>query len=126
MASTPEAGGAESGPFRLFYHPASSASMRVTLYLRCGRVPDSLVERVSTGLATDHRGILVFTMPEGDPETEKNTADCPSSEATTTRVAVLITFQPGGTGKRNSGHRRYSRLATAQPLSIARRRQIWS
>lgn len=61
----------ETGPFRLFYHPASSASMRVTLYLRCADVPASLVELVSTGLATDHRGILVFTMPEGDPETEK-------------------------------------------------------
>jgi len=57
--------------FRLYYHPASSASMRVTLYLRCGGVPTSLVELVSTGLKTDHRGILVFTMPEGDPETEK-------------------------------------------------------
>ena len=61
----------ETGPFRLFYHPASSASMRVTLYLSCRGVPSSLVELVSTGLATDHRGILVFTMPEGDPETEK-------------------------------------------------------
>ena len=59
------------GPFRLFYHPASSASMRVTLYLSCRGVPDSMVELVSTGLETDHRGILVFTMPEGDPETEK-------------------------------------------------------
>ena len=45
--------------------------MRVTLCLRCGRVPASLVELVSTGLETDHRGILVFTMPEGDPETKK-------------------------------------------------------
>ena len=45
--------------------------MRVTLYLRCRGVPSSLVELVSTGLETDHRGILVFTMPEGDPETEK-------------------------------------------------------
>jgi len=59
------------GPFRLFYHPASSASMRVTLYLRCGGVPSSLVELVSTGLKTDDRGILVFTMPEGDPETKR-------------------------------------------------------
>ncbi len=58
-------------PFRLFYHPVSSASMRVTLYLRCRGVPASIVELVSTGLMTDHRGILVFTMPEGDPETEK-------------------------------------------------------
>ena len=56
---------------RLFYHPASSASMRVTLYLRCRGIPASQVALVSTGLATDHRGILVFTMPEGDVETEK-------------------------------------------------------
>ena len=56
---------------RLFCHPASSASMRVTLYLRCRGVPRSLVELVSTGFETDHRGIPVFTMPEGDPETEK-------------------------------------------------------
>lgn len=58
-------------PFRLFYHRTSSASMRVTLYLRCRGVPDSLVELVSTGFSTDHRGIPVYTMPQGDPETEK-------------------------------------------------------
>ena len=58
-------------PFRLFFHPASSASMRVTLYLRCRGVPPAFVELVSTGLETDHRGILVFTMPEGDRETQK-------------------------------------------------------
>ena len=63
--------GAPAAPLRLFYHPASSASMRVTLYLRCRGVPTSQVVLVSTGLATDHRGILVFTMPEDDPETEK-------------------------------------------------------
>lgn len=45
--------------------------MRVTLYLRCRGIPTSQVELVSTGLQTDHRGILVFTMPEGDEETEK-------------------------------------------------------
>ncbi len=61
----------QARPFRLFYHPVSSASMRVTLYLRCRGVPASRVELVSTGLETDHRGIIVFTMPEGDPETEK-------------------------------------------------------
>ena len=61
----------ESAPFRLYYHPASSASMRVTLYLRCRGIPRSQVELVSTGLRTDHRGIPVFTMPEGDPETER-------------------------------------------------------
>ena len=58
-------------PMRLFYHPVSSASMRVTLYLGCRGVPSSLVELVSTGFDTDHRGIPVFTMPAGDPETEK-------------------------------------------------------
>lgn len=56
---------------RLFYHPASSASMRVTLYLACRGIPQDKVELVSTGLETDHRGVLVFTMPEGDVETEK-------------------------------------------------------
>lgn len=61
----------ESSPMRLFYHPASSASMRVTLYLACRHVPEDMVELVSTGLETDHRGILVFTMPKGDVETEK-------------------------------------------------------
>ena len=58
-------------PMRLFYHPVSSASMRVTLYLRCRGVSPADVELVSTGLATDHRGILVFTMPKGGPETAK-------------------------------------------------------
>jgi maleylacetoacetate isomerase len=33
-------------------------------------VPDTLVEPVSTGLETDDRGIMVFTMPVGDPVTE--------------------------------------------------------
>ena len=62
---------AETAPYRLFYHRASSASLRVTLYLSYRGVPASMVELVSTGLETDHRGILVFTMPDGDPETEK-------------------------------------------------------
>ena len=62
---------APAGPMRLFYHPVSSASMRVTLYLGCRGVPPSLVELVSTGFQTDHRGIPAFTMPEGDPETER-------------------------------------------------------
>jgi maleylacetoacetate isomerase len=55
---------------RLFYHPASSASMRVTLYLACRGVSEDLVELVHTGLETDHRGIMVFTMPDGDPVTD--------------------------------------------------------
>lgn len=45
--------------------------MRVTLYLRIRGIPSSTIELVSTGLETDHRGILVFTMPDGDPETER-------------------------------------------------------
>ena len=55
---------------RLFYHPVSSASMRVTLYLSCRGVPENVVRLVSTGLETDHRGIMVFSMPKGDPVTE--------------------------------------------------------
>ena len=71
---------APAGPMRLFYHPVSSASMRVTLYLGCRGVPSSRVELASTGFETDHRGIPVFTMPEGDPETEKlGTATSPPS-----------------------------------------------
>ena len=34
-------------------------------------VPSSVVELVSTGFETDHRGIPVFTMPPGDPETRR-------------------------------------------------------
>ena len=54
---------------RLFYHPASSASMRVTLYLTCRGVSESAAGLVSMGLETDCRGIMVFTMPPGDPIT---------------------------------------------------------
>ena len=59
------------GRMRLFFHRASSASIRVMLYMQCRGIPGSLVDLVSTGFETDHRGIPVFTMPEGDPETEK-------------------------------------------------------
>lgn len=58
-------------PSRLYYHRASSASMRVVLYLRYRGVGPDRVTLVSTGLRTDRRGIPVFTMPEGDPETER-------------------------------------------------------
>ncbi|MEC7791390.1 MAG: glutathione S-transferase family protein, partial [Pseudomonadota bacterium] len=54
---------------QLIYHPASSASMRVTLYLRCRGIAPGTVDLVSTGLKTDHRGILVFTLPDNHPET---------------------------------------------------------
>ena len=76
--------------FRLFYHPASSASMRVTLYLRYRAITSDQVELVSTGLETDHRGILVFTMPEGDPETERvGTKDLTAFSAEG-RVPILL------------------------------------
>ena len=58
-------------PLRLYYHHTRSASMRVTLYLRCRGVPSSQVTLVSTGFGTDERGIPVYTMPENDPETER-------------------------------------------------------
>ena len=59
------------GGMRLYYHPVSSASMRVTLYLGCRGIPSSVIELVSTGFETDHRGIPAFTMPPGDAETER-------------------------------------------------------
>ena len=58
----------DGGRMRLFYHRTSSASMRVTLYLRCRGIPAALVELVSTGFETDHRGIPVFTMPEAETQ----------------------------------------------------------
>ena len=61
----------EKQPFRLFYHPTSSASLRVILYLRFRGVSDHFIQLVQTGFDTDSRGIPVFTMPDGDPETEK-------------------------------------------------------
>lgn len=78
------------GPYRLFYHRASSASLRVTLYLRCRGVPPSMVELVSTGLKTDHRGILVFTLPDGDPVTEKLGTDDLTALNPEGRVPVLL------------------------------------
>ena len=57
-------------PMRLFVHRTSSASLRVTIFMSVAGVPASLVEKVEMGLATDHRGIPVYTMPEGDPVTE--------------------------------------------------------
>ena len=43
--------------------------MRVTLYLACRNVPPEYVQLISTGLKTDHRGIMVFTLPDGDAVT---------------------------------------------------------
>ena len=52
---------------KLYYHPASSASMRVTLLIlqECPRN----CSFGFYGVTTDHRGILVFTLPENDPDT---------------------------------------------------------
>ena len=57
-------------PMRLFVHRTSSASLRVTIFMSVAGLPASLVEKVEMGLTTDHRGIPVYTMPEGDPVTE--------------------------------------------------------
>ncbi len=62
-------GQAKQKHLKLYYHPASSASMRVTLYLSCRKVPEDIVRLVSTGLTTDDRGIMVFTLPDNDPDT---------------------------------------------------------
>ncbi|MDH3668122.1 MAG: glutathione binding-like protein [Paracoccaceae bacterium] len=59
-----------SEPLRLFVHRTSSASLRVTIFMSVAGVPDSLVEKVEMGLATDPRGIPVYTLSEGDPVTE--------------------------------------------------------
>ena len=75
---------------RLFHHPASSASMRVTLYLGCRRIPPTTVELVSTGFETDHRGIPVFTMPEGDPETVRLGTTAITAFNPEGRVPVLL------------------------------------
>ena len=85
-----EKAGPPGGPMRLYYHPASSASMRVTLYLGCRGVPSSLVELVGMGFETDHRGIPVFTMPEGDPETVKLGATDLTAFNPEGRIPVLL------------------------------------
>ncbi|MEM7251661.1 MAG: hypothetical protein AAF493_09585 [Pseudomonadota bacterium] len=56
---------------RLYCHPASSASMRVMLYLALRGVPAHVVRQVHTGLETDHRGIMVFTLPRSEPEFDR-------------------------------------------------------
>ena len=72
---------------RLYYHTTSSASMRVTLYLRRRGIAITLVE---TGFRTDHRGIPVFTMPEGDPETVKRGTTDLTAFNPEGRVPVLL------------------------------------
>ncbi len=58
-------------PMRLFWHRSSSASLRVMMYRALRGVPDDVVELVHTGLTSDERGILVYTLPEGDAITRE-------------------------------------------------------
>jgi len=51
---------------RLFYHPNSSASLRVVLAIRCKRLPPGVVELVV--LAKDE---FTFRLPDGDPEARR-------------------------------------------------------
>ena len=76
--------------FRLFYHRTSSASLRVTIFLACRGVPSDLVELVSTGFKTDHRGIPVFTMPEGHEQTLKVGTDDLTAFNPEGRIPVLL------------------------------------
>lgn len=77
-------------PFQLLYHRASSASLRVTIFLACRGVPAETVELVSTGLKTDHRGIPVFTLPEGHAATEHLGTDDLTAFNPEGRIPVLI------------------------------------
>ena len=86
---------------QLIYHPASSASMRVTLYLRCRGIAPGKIELVSTGLKTDHRGILVFTLPDNHPETRRLGTDDLTALNPEGRVPILLL--PGGRKMTQSG-----------------------
>ena len=77
-------------PMRLFYHATSSASMRVTLFIACRGMPAEMIELVSTGFKTDHRGIPVYTMPAGDVETAKIGTDDLTAFNPEGRVPVLL------------------------------------
>ena len=88
-------------PLQLIYHPASSASMRVTLYLRCRGIAPGTVELVSTGLKSDHRGILVFTLPDNHPETRRLGTNDLSALNPEGRVPILLL--PNGRKMTQSG-----------------------
>ena len=64
--------------------------MRVTLYLRCRGIAPGTVELVSTGLKTDHRGILVFTLPDNHPETQRLGTDDLTALNPEGRVPILL------------------------------------
>ena len=88
-------------PLQLIYHPASSASMRVTLYLRCRGIAPGKIELVSTGLKTDHRGILIFTLPDNHPETRRLGTNDLTALNPEGRVPILLL--PGGRKMTQSG-----------------------
>ena len=75
--------------------------MRVTLYLRCRGIAPGKVELVSTGLKTDHRGILVFTLPDNHPETRRLGTDDLTALNPEGRVPILLL--PGGRKMTQSG-----------------------
>jgi len=75
--------------------------MRVTLYLRCRGIAPGTVKLVSTGLKTDHRGILVFTLPDNHPETQRLGTDDLIALNPEGRVPILLL--PGGRKMTQSG-----------------------
>ena len=75
--------------------------MRVTLYLRCRGIAPGTIELVSTGLKTDHRGILVFTLPDNHPETLRLGTNDLIALNPEGRVPILLL--PGGRKMTQSG-----------------------
>jgi len=75
--------------------------MRVTLYLRCRGIAPGAVELVTTGIKTDHRGILVFTLPDNHPETRRLGTDDLTALNPEGRVPILL--MPGGRKMTQSG-----------------------
>ena len=64
--------------------------MRVTIFIACRGIPDGMIELVSTGLKTDDRGIPVYTMPQGDPETGRLATDDLTAFNPEGRVPILL------------------------------------
>ncbi len=75
---------------KLYYHPTSSASLRVLLFLKCREVPEAKLKLVSTGIKFDHRGIPVWTIPEQDEEALKLKTTNFSSLNPEGRVPLLL------------------------------------
>lgn len=86
---------------RLFWHRSSSASLRVMMYRALRKVPDDLVELVHTGLSSDDRGILVYTLPETDRiSTQLGTTDL---KALNPEGRIPILLMPDGRRMTQSG-----------------------